>query len=203
MHRLIQIESELHLEATLLLQKIIIPTLEKYGEVIVGGSYAYRLLNHPDIDIDVVTNTASKAMFADITRDIIGLDNTSKFKATDRVNFPHTHSGDRPVGFWLGPEIHFRSNIWKLDIWLQRPEWHTGYTNRYADELLNLDDEARVVILKLKEELLKSDLYGVGKEFTSVDIYEGVLRGKVNTVEELRMFATKNKQLRLGNEKHS
>jgi hypothetical protein len=188
MHRLLERQTELHSEATLLLQETLIPTLKKYGKVIVGGSYNYELLYHPDIDIDVVTNIASKAMFADITRDIIGLSNTSKFKGTDRVNFPHTHSGGRPVGFWLGSEIHFGSNIWKLDIWLQKPEWHTGQTNQYASELLNLDDDTRLTILNLKEELLNANLYGVGKEFTSVDLYEGVLRGKISTIDELRTF---------------
>lgn len=188
MHPLLEKQAELHKEATTLLEDTLLPILEKYGKVLVGGSYSYKLLNHPDLDIDIVSEDSSKDHFSKLCSELIKLDFTSKFKSADRVNFPHTHAGKRPFGYWISPDINFGDNVWKLDIWLQKPEWHTGDTNRYAEELLTATDEQRMAILSLKAELIGMDFYGVGKEFVSVDVYEGVIRGGVRTVDELRHF---------------
>lgn len=190
MHPLLQKQNDLKDEATLLLEKTLLPILEQYGKVSIGGSYSYKLLNYPDLDIDVVNEDVSKDLFAKLSGEFIKLDCTSKFKSADRVNYPHIHSEKRPFGYWVSPDINFGDNVWKLDIWLQKPEWHTGDTNRYAEELLTISDEQRIAILSLKEELIEKNLYGVGKEFISVDVYEGVLRGDVKTVDELRNFLT-------------
>jgi len=192
MHPLLQRQNELHTEAAALLEQVLLPILTQYGEVSVGGSYAYKLLNHPDLDIDIINGNATKALFAELSAELIVLQHTSKFKCGDRVDYPHTHLGKRPFGYWVSPEINFGDNVWRLDIWLQKPEWHTGDTNRFEQELLNIDDEKRVIILSLKEELLSKDLYGVGKEFSSVDVYEGVLRNDVQTVDELRRHLVKS-----------
>jgi hypothetical protein len=140
------------------------------------------------LDIDIVSDDISKDLFAKLSGELIKLDFTSKFKSGDRVNFPHTHSGKRPFGYWVSPDINFGDNVWKIDIWMQKTEWHTGDTNRYEDELLNISTEKRITILSLKEELIERKLYGVGKEFVSVDVYEGVLRANNKTVKELRDF---------------
>jgi hypothetical protein len=188
MHPLLQKQNALHDEASLLLEKTLLPILEQYGMVSVGGSYSYKLLNYPDLDIDVVSEDASKDLFAKLSGELIKLDYTSKFKSGDRVDYPHTHTGKRPFGYWVSPDINFGENIWKLDIWLQKPEWYTRDTNRYVEELVTLSDEQRIAILSLKDELTEKNLYGVGKEFISVDVYEGVLRGDVTTIDELRNF---------------
>ena len=193
MHPLLQKQDSLHSEATSLLEKALLPILEQYGTVSVGGSYSYKLLNYPDLDIDIVSEDATKDLFAELCGELIKLDVTSKFKSGDRVNFPHTHSGKRPFGYWISPDINFGENVWKLDIWLQKPKWYTGDTNRYSEELLNISDDKRIDILSLKQELIERGLYGVGKEFQSVDVYDGVLRGNVRTVDELGNFITASK----------
>ena len=188
MHPLLSKQNDLHGEATALLEQVLLPIFNKYGKVFVGGSYAYNLLSYPDLDIDIVNESTSKELFAKVCTELILLDGTSKFKSGDRVNYPHLYAGKRPFGYWMTVELHFGKNIWNLDIWLQKPEWHTGDTNRYEQELLSIDDEKRITILSLKEELLNKKLYGLGKEFMSVDVYEGVLRGGVKTIDELRVF---------------
>ncbi len=190
MHPLLQNQNALHNEASLLPEQTLLPILEQYGRVSVGGSYSYKLLNYPDLDIDVVSEDVSKDLFAKLSNELIRLDYTSKFKSGDRVNYPHTHSEKRPFGYWVSPDINFGDNVWKLDIWLQKPEWHTGDTNRYAEELLTISNEQRIAILSLKEQLIEKNLYGVGKEFISVDVYEGVLRGGAKTIDELHNFLT-------------
>ncbi len=192
MHPLLQKQEELHTEATSLLEEVLLPILEQYGKVSIGGSYSYKLLNYPDLDIDIISDDASKDLFAKLCGGLIKLDQTSKFKSADRVNYPHTDSVKRPFGYWISPDINFGNSVWKIDIWLQKPESHTGDTNRYANELLNASEDRRITILSLKEELIEMNLYGVGKEFVSVDVYDGVLRGEAKTVDELRSFLTTN-----------
>jgi len=188
MHPLLQKQRALHAEGTLLLQTILLPLLSKYGTTTVGGSYSYQLLYHPDIDIDVVSEQVSKELFVELCHELLQLDQVSKIKAADRVAFRHTHIGIRPTGFWISPTIHFGDSIWTVDIWLQKPEWHTGKTNRFAAELATLDEITRIKILTLKQELIAQSIYGVGNEFESVDVYEGVLHGFVTTVAELRQY---------------
>lgn len=188
MHPLLQKQDKLHREASALLQEVLLPTLQKYGTVTVGGSYSYKLLNYPDLDIDIVGEDVSKESFAHLCEELIRLPSTAKFKSADRVHFPHQNQSDRPFGFWLSPEINFGGHVWSVDVWFQKPEWHTGNTSRYEEELLNISDEKRTAILALKEELIAKKLYGVGKEFLSVNVYDGVLRGGVVTLEELRDF---------------
>lgn len=190
MHPLLQKQDALHNEASSLLDTTLLPALSQYGKVLVGGSYSYKLLNYPDLDIDVVNEDISKDLFAKLCGDLIKLDGTAKFKAGDRVNFPHAHSAKRPFGYWVSPSINFGNNVWKIDIWLQKPEWHTGDTNGYEEKLLNINEEKRIAILSLKEELIAKNLYGIGNEFLSVDVYEGVLQANTKTVEELRDFLT-------------
>lgn len=192
MHPLLQKQTDLYNEATQLLETTLLPLLAPYGEVSVGGSYSYQLLNYPDLDIDIVTADASKDLYAKLCAQLIALPNTAKFKSGDRVAFPHAQTGTRPTGYWISPEINIGSHVWKLDIWLQKPEWYTGNTHRFADALRALSDEKRLTILSLKEELISKNLYGVGKEFDSTLVYEGVLHGNVETVSDLRDFITKN-----------
>lgn len=188
MDTLLQKQNNLHKEASMLLEQVLLPILNKYGSVSVGGSYLYKLLNHPDLDIDIVSDSTSKQLFAELSSELLALSYTSKFKSADRVNFPHAHTGKRPHGFWISPDINFGDNVWKLDIWLQKQEWNTGDTMRYEKELLDLDDNKRINILTLKENLIRENLYGVGKEFISVDVYDAVLKGNVTSIEDLRNF---------------
>lgn len=92
MHPLYKNRMTFHSEASLLLEQTLLPILEQYGKVSVGGSYSYKLLNYPDLDIDVVSEDVSKDFFAKLSSELIRLDYTSKFKSADRVNYPHTHS---------------------------------------------------------------------------------------------------------------
>ena len=188
MHPLLQQQGLLHSEANMLIQDILIPLLSNYGEVKVGGSYSYKLLNYPDLDIDVVTEDISKDKFAELCKKFISLPSVSKFQAADRVNFPHEHPGNRPTGFWLSPKMKFEENIWSIDIWLQKPDWYTGNTNMYMKELLALPEEKRILILTLKDQLRSQKIYGVGKGFESIDIYEAVLHNNVNSFDELLAY---------------
>ena len=188
MHPLIQKQEQLHAEATKLLEELIYPILEDFGKMNVGGSYAYKLLNHPDIDIDVVNPELSKEMYAKLCAKLIEITSVSRFKTTDRVNFPHAHGDQRPTGYWIAPDIVFGDNVWNLDIWFQKPEWYTGNTNSYEEKLASIGDEQKIAILSLKEELINSGNYGIGRKFQSADVYDGVLDANVKTVSDLEAY---------------
>ena len=153
MHPLLQKQNELFREATELLNEIIFPVLHDYGEIVVGGSYAYHLLSYPDIDIDIVSDTVSDATYEKLCAKIISLGSVSEFKTLNRADRPLTHP--RPKGYWLAPKIQYGENLWNIDIWLQKPEWHNRNTIKYNEVLKNISDEKHVAILFLKEELQK------------------------------------------------
>lgn len=193
MHPLLEKQQELHSEASRLLKEVVLPILEDFGEARIGGSYAFQLLNQPDIDIDLINSNLSKELYSELCKRFISLDGTSRFKTTDRVNFPHHHPGNRPTGYWLAPGIQYGQYTWNLDIWFQKPEWYTGKTNAYLDKMSNITEEQKVLILSMKEEALAKNIYGVGKEFMSVDIYDGVLLENIQTLSDLHGYKSSNR----------
>lgn len=186
MHPLLKKQDELFREATELLNKIIVPALKEFGEITIGGSYAYHLLSYPDIDVDIVSDEASDETYEKLCAKLVSLENVSAFKSTNRTDRLITDI--RPKGYWLSPKIQYGGNLWSLDIWLQKPAWYTGNTNVYEDALLSLSDEKRITILTLKEELQKNNLYGFGKEFRGFDVYDAVLNSGAHTIEMLRAY---------------
>lgn len=193
MHPLLEKQQKLHDEASQLLQEIVLPILEDFGEVKIGGSYAFQLLNHPDIDIDLINPDLSKKLYSELCKRFLSLAGTSRLKTTDRVNFPHNHPGDRPTGYWIAPDIQYGLNTWNLDIWFQKPEWYTGKTNAFFDKMSNITEEQKILILSMKEEAKDLNIYGVGKEFRSVDIYDGVLLENVKSLDDLRGYESSNR----------
>jgi hypothetical protein len=191
MHPLLEKQDDLRKEATQLLDEIVYPILKEFGTVGIGGSYVYKLLNHPDIDLDVVNPDLTKELYAQLCAKLIALKEVSRFRTSDRVNYGHTHKGDRPTGYWISPEINFGAHVWELDIWLQLPEWNTGNTNGYETKLANITDDQKITILSLKDELLTKGIYGVGKEFASVDVYDGVLNAAVQDLDGLQQYKNK------------
>ncbi len=185
MHELLEKQHELHDEATEILSSILLPILERYGEVVVGGSYLYELMCYPDIDIDVVTESVDGDMYARLCAEFLKRKEVSKLTTTNRVEFENARAGSQK-GYWISPKIHFGELVWSIDIWLQKPEWHTGNTVKYKDMLQNITDEQRIAILSIKEDLRASDDYGIGKKYQSVDVYDAVLKDDVLSVEDFR-----------------
>jgi hypothetical protein len=193
MHPLLEKQQQLHNEASQLLKEIVLPFLEDFGEVRIGGSYAFQLLNHPDVDIDLINPDLSKELYSELCKRFISLGGTSQFKTTDRVNFPHNHPGNRPTGYWIAPDIQYGEHIWNLDIWFQKPEWYTGKTNAFLEKMSNITDEQKILILSMKEEAQAKNMYGIGKEFRSVDIYDGVLLENIATFSDLQGYESSNR----------
>ncbi len=185
MHELLKKQECLHKEATEVLNTLLTPILSKYGDVVVGGSYSYELMTYPDIDIDVVNTNVSKEMYADLCAEFLKLKEVSKLQTTNRVEYKSKRAGSQK-GYWISPKIHINNIEWTIDIWLQAPEWNTGNTTKYSDELKNISDEQKVAILSIKDLLMSQKEYGVGKKYQSVDVYEAVLDKAVLTIEQFK-----------------
>lgn len=177
MSELLEREQKIRNEANELLDRVILPVLEKHGEIEVGGSYLYKLMYQRDIDILVISEYVDKESYVKLCVDLLSLNCVSKFKTTDRINFPHKHATDRPTGFWLSPTVRFNDHEWSLDIWMQKPDWVDGRNTRFYEDLKKLTEEQRDSVLILKKELKDSNLYGVSKKYESVDVYDAVLKG--------------------------
>jgi len=186
MDTLLQNQETLHTDAVALLEETLLPLLSKYGKVEVNGSYTYKLLYHPDIDLYIINNNLTKENYVSLCAELLSLDRVSKIRTGDRVNFPQDAGNGRPTGYWVSPTIHTADHTWSCDIWMQKPEWVNPKIYRYDNVLANLPDEQRLAILTLKQELITAGRYGVGKEFESVNIYDAVLTNTDLSLDELR-----------------
>lgn len=188
MHPLLIEQQRLHTEGTQLLEETLIPTLKKFGDLHLEGSYVYKLLAHPDIDIAVLNPDVSRELFASLASEILKLPIVSKFRANDKVLFQQTHGINRPTGYWICPLIEINNTTWTIDIWFQKPEWYKPTSPHYQKKLTGLSDEQRITILSLKNELRTVEAYGVGKEFQSVDVYEAVVNHNARSITDMRVL---------------
>jgi len=175
MHELLARQALLHDEATQLLESTVLPILNQYGMVEVGGSYLYQLLYAPDLDIGVISSDVSKQIYIDVCTAFMALTTVSSLKSTDRVHYAHRHWSGRPTGYWISPRVHHNEREWELDIWLQQPEWYAPNEPYYQNALQDLSETQRLNILALKRDLIAANQYGVGKAFQSVDIYRTII----------------------------
>lgn len=186
MHPLLAKQAALQSHSTEILEQIIKPIVEPFGELEIGGSYLYSLMYQPDIDLGITTDNLTKQNYADLCREFLNSEFVSGLRSADRVNFPHKHTNDRPTGYWISPIIYYKDIEWSCDIWLQKPEWSTGSHSRFKEALENLTEEQRTIILILKQDLRAAGRYGVGKDFESVDIYDAILSGKYTEENQYR-----------------
>jgi hypothetical protein len=186
---LIDEEHRLHVQADKLLGMTdIFNILNLYGEVLpVGGSYAYGLMAYPDIDLGVKCKDVSKNEFANFVRDIIKLSNVRRISAVDTIHFD-AHRVGRPKGYWLKIEIPFEEENWNIDCWLIDSGWLINNPDPYAAALHQLNSEKKHLIVEIKYQLLKRNLYG--STFFSNDVYDAVLHNDISSFEEFLAINT-------------
>jgi hypothetical protein len=188
MHPLLEKRDALCAEATELLDTILLPLLNEYGKVTIGGSYTYNLMSWPDIDLIIQSEDVSKEKYIELCTRLLACDEMSKFTTTDRVQFGRMIKTGQQTGYWIGLRFVYKKTDWSIDMWFMKPEWNADTTHEYKEKLADLDDETRVTILTLKNELLEKGLYGVSKEFQSVDVYNAVLEKGAKTIEDVRAY---------------
>ena len=190
MHPLLEQQDKFHTEAKSLLEEVLLPILNAYGKVTVGGSYVYELMSWPDIDLGIQREDVSKEKYIELCTKLLALNEISKFTTTDRVQYERMIKTGQQKGYWIGLRFVYKETEWNIDMWFMKPEWNADTTPEYSAKLARLDEETRITILTLKNELLERGLYGVSKEFQSVDVYNAVLENGAKTVEDIRTYKT-------------
>lgn len=188
MHPLLEKQDTLRDEATELLDTVLLPILSDYGEVTIGGSYIYNLMSWPDIDLSIQSEDVTKEKYIELCTRLLACDEMSKFTTTDRVQFGRMIKTGQQKGYWIGLRFVYKETDWSIDMWFIKPEWNADTTHEYKKRLEDLNDETRITILSLKNELLEKGLYGVSKEFQSVDVYNAVLEHGAKTIEDIREY---------------
>lgn len=137
----------------------IIEILNQFGEVRVGGSYAFDLMYKPDIDIDVIIsdprNSAISALNKIIEHKIVQKLEFGDFETYPRIN--------RPQAYIIVLKVEKNGRKWEVEIWFKMEI--SKELAELNERLKNVTEDERLKILELKKE--------GGKQ--SVDIYREVL----------------------------
>lgn len=162
---------------------------ERFGKVKITGSAGYDLMVWRDIDIHMPVEAAGWADWAYLGSEIArqlqdcGL---QLHKATYLNDYVDPH----PLGAGLYWGIEFRDhegNPWKCDLWGWDPFDFAVREARDESFKLDLSRCDRDLILRLKTEAReRHDYYGV--VVTSFDIYEFVIAGAGDTLDELEAW---------------
>ena len=146
----------------------LISILEKYGDVIVGGSFNYDLMWGPDIDIMVICQNTRKSSLEALNQ-VIEAKLAQKYEYGDFVTFKREK---RPESYILDLILPYGDRKWEVEIWF----FEEIPTNQKEIDILlklKLNEKNKIVILKMKE---KRERIGLTKHsLSSVDIYKKVL----------------------------
>lgn len=167
----ISIEIE-HDAADLLVTSGLISHLEKFGQVLITGSYLYHLMTVPDIDICIATPHAGLAQAKAIVSDLIDQGFWRGVSFDDFIQFPRE---DLPSGIYIGLNRRFRDRFWKIDIWLLAD---ISTDVAFNDVISRLTDEQRRTIMQIKEWRRQANLLSI----PSKSIYDAVLHGYADDV---------------------
>ena len=167
------IASKLHKEAKDIIQKTeIMPTLEKFGDTELAGSYSYNLMAWPDIDIhvyipDLNEETAFKAL-----KDIYSL---RELKRAEIVSGEIVKPGvvSAKGAYYIRTKKRTDHRKWNFDIWLFPMDKPTFYSSKDdplpEDWYKELTEDQRRGIVAEKLRLIADKDYHPG---TSTKIYK-------------------------------
>jgi hypothetical protein len=161
---ILKFSKQTKLDADEILQQTnIINILSEFGDVHIGGSYAFNLMYKPDIDIDVITSKPKESAIQCLNK-IIDARIVQKLEFGDFEKFERV---GRPKAFIIVLKIQKNDRKWEIEIWFK--EAISEELASLNEKLKNLSEEQRNKILELKSE---------GKQ-GSIDIYKEVLEIKV------------------------
>jgi hypothetical protein len=146
----------------------LVALLKEFGHVTFQGSYLYRLMTVPDIDICVTSPQAGREQARAILLRLIDQRFWNAFFFGDWVQFHHEGF---PTGFYIGLKHTFRDKRWKIDIW-NLPEVPPD-SEAFERAMSSLSHEQRRIILEIKEWRDSA-----APKVPSKAIYDAVLHGK-------------------------
>jgi len=161
----------------LLEESKLLPFLREHGEVYFTGSFRYGLLLSGDIDLYLLHPQAGKEQTLSVLMALIEQSYWNVYFFGDWVNF---RAPDMPIGYYIGLKRDFAGARWKVDIW-NAPNVESSYIEYNAWIEQSLTPARREMILAIKKANIQYKW-----DLPSVTIYDAVLSGKVNNVDEFR-----------------
>jgi hypothetical protein len=119
-------------------------TLNKYGRVIVTGSYNTDLMTNYDLDLDVISKDKRKSAVA-FLNEIIESKKIQKVQFGDFENFPREN---RPKDCIVVLIVIFEDSKWEIEVWFK--DVQDLAKNILEEKLKQLSSEIRSEILKEK-----------------------------------------------------
>lgn len=174
---LLKYSNEIKSKADLLLyQKEILNILERFGKVIITGSYSLDLMIKKDLDISLVNDKLKQIEFFELGKLLSEKLNPHGmfYRNTVVKEVPNRP----PNSFYWG----IQHEEWKIDLW-KVPSFYSEESVHYINNIKqSLDEEKKEIILSLKYELMSDNDYG--RKFSSKEIYKAVVFNQVKTLEQ-------------------
>lgn len=161
--------------------------LSKFGEFKLVGSIVFGLMTWRDIDIDLVLpSDPTDEMYWKIVKTLfekVGVKNLNLADNRKQNEF------DRPRSMYIGVKYEDEEKqIWKIDIRLLGKEFVT--TDAVEELIKTATEEHRKIILKIKSQVHDNPKYH--KTFSSLDIYEAVIKQNISDLNGFHNYLDKN-----------
>lgn len=153
--------------------------LRKYGVPHIIGSYRMDMMAWNDLDIDVENDNMSQEKLYGLSEFIFHRFRPSWYEAKEEQN-----QENKKVWFH-GFETLVEGELWNIDIWFFDKET-IGKAEEYCDGIMrraHTEPDLKNSIMDLKKELIARGMYSF-EQYTSMDVYEAVLRQRIRNIEE-------------------
>jgi len=167
----------------------LVAVFRSYGEVTLGGSYAYDLMVYPDLDFGIVADSAPKGLAAELVGAVCARDGVHRVAFADLIHF---EPGHRLKGYRLGIEIPFEDDLWGVDVVLQQRNW--SGPDELGSSMKGLSEATQDAILAIKYELIRRGEYG--SKYTAGELYDAVLKHRLPDVAAFDRWAAQHAEPR-------
>lgn len=154
--------------------------LGQFGDVSLGGSYAYDLMVDRDLDFGVLVKSVTPGIRAKIASFFTSQLWVYSFNLVDRVNFEPLSNLGAPMGLYLGLTIPFPKERWNIDVWFIVAEGLPD--DEISKAMGRATQKQKDTILEIKYELMKCGQKQKG--ITSSQVYNAVLKRGVRSTQE-------------------
>jgi len=179
----LEYSDSIKVEAEALLHKFhIIETLENFGKVKFTGSFELNLMYKKDIDISLINDDLAISDFTLLGKELIDrVDSPSVYYRNTRI----TPVEKRPENalYW-----GIKTGEWFLDVWAMSNSVYSRAEEYIRNIKSKLNQQNRIIILRLKEEFIEKGSYGKG--FGSREIYDSVLNYNVTSSNQFKDYLT-------------
>ena len=169
----------------------LIELLEKLGTPIQTGSSMTGLMVYPDIDFTILNSKPDIQTAIDLIPALFNDLRASEVKVAD-----FRSDSQESAAYYVGVSFPFNGESWHIDATVSDDVNGNDPSSAYK-YLLDINSKQRITILRLKKDLIDTKRYAGARSqppytFRSFHLYEGVIRGEVQSIEDLENYFSKN-----------